>query len=84
MSLLVILLIKKLLKMTNSCTGCGGTKKDKANKEIFAVRELQTKRVRICASCPNVDKTKRICKACGCIVRAKASLLSSKCPKGFW
>lgn len=46
--------------------------------------ELKAERLKICEGCPLLIKERSMCGACGCNVNAKASLESSKCPKGYW
>lgn len=48
----------------------------------FSTEELETKRLSICSSCPNMIKNR--CSVCGCNMKMKVKLAEAKCPKGFW
>lgn len=50
--------------------------------EVLATREEQCQREMICEECPFFDGFQ--CDACGCIVVAKTSITTEKCPKGKW
>lgn len=49
-----------------------------------ADKELQQKRLDICAACPLLIKESHRCSACGCYVKSKVTMSSSSCPKGHW
>lgn len=44
--------------------------------------EKQEERIKICSSCPFMNKN--ICTKCWCWVEVKARLKKSKCPEGKW
>ena len=51
---------------------------------------MATKRYEICSKCPDLKNAGGInnlvatCRLCGCVVRAKVQLKSSRCPVGKW
>ena len=56
--------------------------------ELLAVEkhnseELTQTRLAICGGCPNFDSEKKKCKACGCFMEVKATLLKHRNPKAF-
>jgi len=54
----------------------------KEKGDVLAPKELKEKRVNICQSC-NFYKN-GLCSVCGCIMKVKAGLIASTCPKGRW
>jgi hypothetical protein len=46
--------------------------------------ELQSTRMSICKTCPELIKLTNQCKKCGCIMTAKTRLEAAKCPIGKW
>jgi len=51
---------------------------------INEAAELRSKRLEICRSCPEFNKTTTQCNKCGCIMAVKAVLKNSECPLGKW
>jgi hypothetical protein len=49
-----------------------------------ANKELAKSRLDICLSCPELIKTTKQCKKCGCFMVVKAQLEAAKCPIGKW
>jgi len=50
---------------------------------MFADKEEQKKRLKICETCDKRNKF-NICKECGCFIAAKVKLEMSECPLGKW
>lgn len=46
--------------------------------------EIATKRYSICQSCPELIKTTKQCKKCGCLMTLKVKLGNAECPLGKW
>ena len=42
------------------------------------------KRIEICRACQDFDDSLCRCKVCGCLMKIKARLKSTKCPKNKW
>jgi hypothetical protein len=42
------------------------------------------KRMSICNSCPELIKSTKQCKKCGCFMSAKTTLKYAECPIGLW
>ena len=49
-----------------------------------ANQEVQSTRMKICLSCPELIKTTKQCKKCGCFMNVKTKLDVAKCPIGKW
>jgi hypothetical protein len=49
-----------------------------------ADKELSKLRLEICLSCPELIKTTKQCKKCGCLMTVKTKLEAAKCPMGKW
>ncbi len=45
---------------------------------------IQENRLSICYACPLYNKESGQCMDCGCFLKIKTSLPSSRCPKGHW
>ena len=50
----------------------------------FVSKEKKAERRAICEICPSWNKTLNMCRECGCQMRVKTSLSSSKCPLDKW
>lgn len=50
--------------------------------EVAADYATVEKRLTICEACP--EKTGPRCRVCGCLLRLKAGLFSSRCPLNKW
>ena len=50
----------------------------------FSPKETRKEREQICQTCPSWNAQSNRCKECGCQMRVKISLNSSKCPLGKW
>ena len=50
----------------------------------FASEEEAGRRYSICKGCPELIKTTKQCKKCGCFMAAKTKLEKSSCPIGKW
>jgi hypothetical protein len=50
----------------------------------FSSKEESKRRLVICSGCEHLYKTTYTCKVCGCFMRVKATIESSKCPKNKW
>jgi hypothetical protein len=46
--------------------------------------ELGKERYQICKGCPELIKTTKQCKKCGCFMPAKTKLQGATCPIGKW
>jgi hypothetical protein len=53
-----------------------------AGGALTADQELASRRLEICAVCPNRNGER--CSGCGCVIRAKAALAEQNCPLGLW
>jgi len=53
-------------------------------KRVLCTDEEVKARNMICQVCDHYDKKKGRCQTCGCKVKRKAQLVSSKCPIGKW
>lgn len=53
---------------------------------VFVSKGEKGRRVAICKACPYSDTLSgmRQCQICSCLVEAKASFRSEKCPKKLW
>lgn len=51
-----------------------------AKGQVLASEEEMIKRQTICMGCEGFDKEKAVCNFCGCGIRIKSRLESSKCP----
>jgi hypothetical protein len=49
-----------------------------------ADKELAKLRLEACLSCPELIKTTKQCKKCGCLMTVKTKLEAAKCPMGKW
>jgi hypothetical protein len=49
-----------------------------------ADKELAKLRLETCLSCPELIKTTKQCKKCGCLMTVKTKLEAAKCPIGKW
>ena len=49
-----------------------------------ADKELSKLRLEICLDCPELIKTTKQCKKCGCFMAAKTKLEKATCPIGKW
>jgi hypothetical protein len=49
-----------------------------------ADEELAKLRLETCLSCPELIKTTKQCKKCGCFMIVKTKLEAAKCPIGKW
>jgi hypothetical protein len=49
-----------------------------------ADKELAKLRLKTCLSCPELIKTTKQCKKCGCFMTVKTKLEVAKCPIGKW
>jgi hypothetical protein len=49
-----------------------------------ADKELAKLRLETCLSCPELIKTTKQCKKCGCLMTVKTKLEAAKCPMGKW
>ena len=49
-----------------------------------ADEELAKLRLETCLSCPELIKTTKQCKKCGCLMTVKTKLEAAKCPMGKW
>jgi hypothetical protein len=45
---------------------------------------ISEKRYSICLSCPELTKTTKQCKQCGCLMSIKTKLAVAECPIGKW
>ena len=50
----------------------------------LATTEVYHQRIRVCEVCPKSQYVRFQCKACQCIVYAKAKLATETCPYGLW
>lgn len=50
----------------------------------WASEDLSQQRFSICKSCPELIKTTKQCKKCGCLMHLKTKLASASCPLGKW
>lgn len=46
--------------------------------------DTEEKRYNICLLCPELIKSTKQCKKCGCFMKAKTKIKSSRCPIGKW
>lgn len=54
-------------------------------KNIFRDRfKISEKRLEICNTCEEFDKTFRKCRKCGCFMDAKTLFMDAECPLGKW
>lgn len=53
-------------------------------EELTVSEEECCKRLEVCSSCPYFIKEGNRCNECGCFMKLKANLKSSKCPIGKW
>ena len=49
-----------------------------------ADKELARLRLETCLNCPELIKTTKQCKKCGCLMTVKTKLEAAKCPMGKW
>tara|TARA_Y100000004_G_C8652071_1_gene301559 strand:- start:132 stop:467 length:336 start_codon:yes stop_codon:yes gene_type:complete len=60
----------------------------KASRDIFMRRfvpdEVKSERMEICRTCPSWNESSNRCRECGCQMRVKTTLTSSKCPLNKW
>ena len=60
----------------------------KAAKDIatlrFSPQHIREERQAICSDCPSWNEASNRCNECGCQMRVKVSLNSSKCPLNKW
>jgi hypothetical protein len=45
---------------------------------------ISEKRYGVCLSCPELTKTTKQCKQCGCLMVLKTKLANAECPLGKW
>lgn len=58
---------------------------DLFNPKIKHVEKIiQEQRLAICMECPELIKTTKNCKLCGCFMTQKVKLPHSSCPVGKW
>lgn len=50
----------------------------------WASAEVAEERYSLCLSCPELIKTSKQCKKCGCFMNAKTKLKNASCPIGKW
>jgi len=50
----------------------------------FVPTEIKNERVKICQGCEHWNEASNRCRECGCQMRVKTSLTSSKCPLNKW
>ena len=50
----------------------------------FTTKEKAAERLNICKSCDRIIKVTLTCKECGCFMKVKTKLETSKCPKNKW
>jgi hypothetical protein len=63
----------------------GSTPLDLLNpKTKPALSEVADERYSICKNCPQFLKMSKRCKECGCFMKLKTQISSSKCPIGKW
>ena len=46
--------------------------------------DVQKKRMGICLECPELIKSTKQCKQCGCFMQLKTGLSNAECPIGKW
>tara|TARA_R100001198_G_C5132293_1_gene149990 strand:- start:65 stop:343 length:279 start_codon:yes stop_codon:yes gene_type:complete len=60
----------------------------KAGRDIamkrFVPEKIKQERMEICQGCEHWSKESNRCRECGCQMRVKTSLTSSKCPLNKW
>jgi formamidopyrimidine-DNA glycosylase len=52
--------------------------------QLFVTEEEQTRRMEICKACDQYSQEDERCRKCGCFLKQKTSLTSSKCPLNKW
>ena len=58
---------------------------DLFNKKIGRVDiTISRERMSICESCPELIKSTKQCKKCGCLMHLKTKLPNASCPLGKW
>lgn len=63
----------------------GSTPLDLLNPKTKPVDEqVSNNRMDICIECPELIKITNQCKKCGCFMKLKTQIESSKCPLGKW
>jgi len=50
----------------------------------FLSASRSEERLKVCATCDELDRHRGVCRACGCFVRAKSMLTQADCPKAKW
>lgn len=57
-------------------------------RRVFVSTKVRDARLDVCRACPYVSISSTpefsTCTVCGCLVAAKASLTTEKCPKDLW
>lgn len=53
-------------------------------KRVSATSAEITARSVVCSTCPAFDAAMNRCKDCGCFLRFKQGLASSRCPRNLW
>lgn len=53
-------------------------------RRVAATEAEIADRVIVCSTCPAFDATMNRCKDCGCFLRFKQGLASSRCPRDLW
>jgi hypothetical protein len=53
-------------------------------KTEYADEKLSKDRLSICYTCPQLIKTTKQCKKCGCFMHLKTKLAEATCPLGKW
>lgn len=52
--------------------------------QLFATEEEQNRRMEICKACEYFNSEDVRCRQCGCFLKQKVSITSSKCPLNLW
>lgn len=52
--------------------------------KVFVSNVMKQQRIATCQKCPEYFPASDQCGVCGCVVRAKASLATEKCPRHRW
>jgi len=56
---------------------------DEFKQYVWADADIVRYRINICQQCPFLKKHTR-CEKCGCFMKVKTRIGSSKCPEGKW